>query len=130
MRIIAGILMMIVSFTLFASVGFLTTSIGATGGLTLLSLLLVVFVWGNAIDVFMRKRWKWAFTGAICSVLIAFTFAITLLLQSLLELPLPLRSYQNPSAIVLGTIMVGVPFVLMSILSVVFLMKRKREFQS
>jgi len=122
MRIIAGIMMMIVSFTLFASVGFLTTSLGETGGFVLLSLLLVIFVWGNAIDVFMRKRWKWAFSGAICSVLIAFTFAIT----SLLTFPFPFHSWGS----FVGASLLGIISILMGILAVVFLIKCKSEFRT
>lgn len=73
-----------------------------TSLLVFLSLGLTV---GGAISAFRRKYWWWALSGAICSVFIGFAMLI---------FPVPL----------FGSI-----FPPMAILAVIFLVKRKSEFE-
>ena len=74
----------------------------------------------GGICALKKKAYWWALSGAICSVLVAFTFTIT----SLLTFPGPLHS----GASVLGASLLGIIFIIMGILAIIFLTMRKDEF--
>ena len=123
MRVTAGILMILVGLTSFATLYSLVDIFGETTSIVFVFLcfLSLGLTWGGGICAFTKKAYWWALFGAICSVIVAFTFTIT----SLSTFPVPLRS----GASVVGATTLGIIFVLMGILAVIFLTKRRGEFQ-
>ena len=123
MRIAAGILMIIVGFTSFATAQTLVEMFGETTGSVFvpLTFLALGLTWGGGICVFRKKAYWWALSGAICSMIIASTLTIT----SLSTFPFPLRF----GASMVGTSLFYIIFVLMAILALIFLIKRKGDFQ-
>jgi len=113
MRIVVGILMIIMGICGLSIPGFLTeqftkvmgveTAFEMTQGITWLSLLLLGLTIGGGISTFIKKHWWWAFSGAICSMFIAFAMLIYPVF--------------------------GLIFPPMAILVLIFLIKRKHEFE-
>lgn len=123
MRVTAGILMMAVGLTSFATFYSLVEIFGDTISgifvpLCLLSLSLTV---GGGICAFGKRAYWWALTGAILSIIIAFTFLIT----SLSTFPIPLHS----GASILGASLLGIIFIVMAMLALIFLIMRRGEFK-
>ena len=114
MRIAAGILMIIVGLTLPAIVQNVVEMIakttadpfetaGSLGAPTVLPVFLLLgLTVGGGICAFIKKHWWWALSGAICSVFIGFAMLI-----------FPVF---------------GLIFPPMGILAVIFLVKRKSQF--
>lgn len=128
MRIAAGILMMVVGLASSGTLSFLVDIFGESviGISVPLLLLLLAIILGGGIGTFIKKAYSLALVGAICSVLLAFTFTVTQLLAFLL----PFHHYAHPAAAIIGTIFPGMILTLIGILAVVFLTKRRGEFQA
>ena len=109
MRIAAGILMMVTGFTPLGLGGLLGERFGQNveGILAVLGLLLAVLIWAGAASAFMRRHWKWAIGGALCSVLVSLI------------------------SVFFGTFGLVLPLLLalLSMLAFYFLTKRKQEFK-
>jgi len=119
MRIAAGILMIVVGLTLFAIVENMHQIFGTTTPVTL-SLLLFSLILAGAINAFKSASYGWALAGAILSMIIVVIFTVTSLLTT------------SVAASSLGSIMGHATFYLiwliLGILPIIFLIKRKGEF--
>jgi len=116
MRIAAGILMILVGFLSIAILGTMADVLArvamvvpidldeGTQWMVGLTFLLLGLTWGGAICAFRKRAYWWALVGVICSMLIGFlTFVFGIL---------------------------GYIFFTMAILALIFLIKRKGEFQA
>jgi hypothetical protein len=122
MRITAAILMVMAGSTSSVIVTSELVDIFRFGETTsivfvFLCLLSLGLIWGGGISASRKKAYRWALSGAICSVLVAFTYTLTSTLTSLLRFPFSLI---GPS----------IAFTMMGILALIFLIKSKGEFQS
>jgi hypothetical protein len=137
MRIAAGILMIIASAMSIVVPSDLTSEVGlrvtdsteayvsfmlASNSLIVpLSLVLLVFIVGGGICALRKKVWWWALAGAIgCTIL-----GVADATLSLLQIP-PL--YHDVAG-AMGITFVGTIAMLAGILAIIFLIKRKGEFE-
>ena len=127
MRKAAGILMIIVGCTLPAISAYLYEMLGETANSISIPLgfVLLGLIIGSGVCAFKKRHWGLALAGAICALCVAVTLAIT----SLLTFPIPFSYYTHPDAALFGASILGIIFILMGILAVVFLTKRKYEFE-
>lgn len=96
--------MMAVGLTSLSSAGLLSERLGSQWDFIILPGLCLLFLtWLGAACTLMRQHWKWALTGAICSVVVSFVA----LLAGLFGLILPI----------------------LSMLAFFFLVKRKAQFK-
>ena len=119
MRIAAGILMIIVGLTLFATVENIHQIFGTTEFVPV-SLILFGLILAGAVNAFRRASYGWALAGAILSVIIAVIFTVT----SLLTFPVAAATLGGT----IGTATFYIMFLSLGILAVIFLTKRKGEF--
>lgn len=127
MRVTAGILTIIVGFAALPTIQSLVEMFGETveSAFVPLCLLVLGIIILGAISIFSRRRWWLALTGAYFSICVSITFTIT----SLLAPAIPFSEYANPSAAFIGSSIPGIIVFLMGILAVIFLTKRKYEFE-
>jgi len=123
MRIAAGIMMMIVGFAQAATVTNLVELfefdiLYVVGFFWLLSMGLT---WGGGVCAFRKKAYGWALAGAVWSIIGALALSIT----SVLTGPYPYPVYP----ILPGTVIFYGIFIVMSILALIFLVKREGEFE-
>ncbi|MDD4876550.1 MAG: hypothetical protein PHQ86_05440 [Dehalococcoidales bacterium] len=120
MRITAGILMIMVGLTVFATSERLYELSGESDNPVLFALPLIMFilVLGGSIAAFRKKSFGLALTGAICSIVVALAFGIVGILSSP---PISSSGF-------IGTSIFYLPFILMSILSTTFLILKNSEF--
>jgi hypothetical protein len=137
MRMAAGILMIIVSAMSIVVPSDLTAELGlrvtdsaeayasfmmASNNLMVpSSLVLLVFIVGGGICALRKKVWWWALSGAIGCAILGVIYAML----DLLKVP-PL--YHNVAG-AMGAALIGIVCMLAGILAIIFLIKRKGNFE-
>lgn len=124
MRIAAGIILIVIgvcSVVLPIKIAdvLALNVVESSWGVLLLGLFLMVLIIGGGIWALVKKGWGWAFSGAICSVLVGLTYTIVDLFN---------LSPAAPFAFALGYASIGILIGLIGILAVIFLVKSKGEF--
>ncbi len=123
MRIIAGILILVCGFPAIANAQSLVEIFGDNTAilLVLITFVEIALIWGGSICAIRKKAYVWALSGAICSIIVAFVFLIT----SLATYPFSLTSVFS----VIGASLLGIIFIVIALLALIFLILRRRQFQ-